>query len=134
MRHLHYSSGYVLVGDRTCKALLRYARALADVGKSDIVMVPVVTEGGSAAYAHLLIGPASQLFSTPVDNSASEPVDDEVIAEMERLTLELQPSRPAWPQEMTDVPGDLDWEYDVEIPGGGLAAGNAESGGERWES
>lgn len=125
MRHLHYSSGYVLVADRTCKALLRYARALADSGKSDIVMVPVVTEGGSTAYAHMLIGPSSQLFSTPVDNSASEPVDDEVIAEMERLTLELQPSRPAWPQEMTDIAGYNDWEFEVEIPGDGLAAGGA---------
>jgi hypothetical protein len=30
MPHLYYSSGYILVGDRTCKAVLRYARALAD--------------------------------------------------------------------------------------------------------
>jgi hypothetical protein len=123
MRHLHYASGYVLVADRTCKALLRYARALADANKSDIVMVPVVTEGGSSAYAHMLIGPSSQLFSTPVEHSASEPVDDEVIAEMERLTMELQPSRPAWPLEMTDISDDNAWEYEVDLPEDGLAAG-----------
>lgn len=126
MRHLHYSSGYVLVGDRTCKALLRYARALADSGKSDIVMVPVVTEGGSTGYAHMLIGPSSQIFSTPVEHSASEPVDDEVITEMERLTMALQPSRPAWPMEMTDIPDDADWEYETGIPNGGMAAGRFE--------
>jgi len=43
MRRLHYSSGHMLVGDVTCKAVLRYARALADVGKSDVVQIPVVT-------------------------------------------------------------------------------------------
>ncbi len=117
----------MLVGDRTCKALLRYARALADSGRSDIVSIPVVTEGGSTAYAHLLIGPASQLFSTPVEHSASEPVDEVVISEMERLTAELQPSRPAWPQEMTDVPDHSEWEYDVEMPGNGFMAGGPES-------
>ena len=117
MRRLHYSSGYVLVADRTCKALLRYARALADSNKSDIVMVPVVTEGGSTAYAHLLIGPSSQLFSTPVENSASEPIDLEAIKEMEDLTLALQPSRPAWPQEMSDIDDWDEYEFEVESPG-----------------
>jgi hypothetical protein len=98
MRHLYYSSGFMLVGDRTCKAVLRYARALADSGKADVITVPVVTEGGSQAFAHLLIGPSSQLFSTPVENSASEPVDVDAITEMERKTMALQPSRPAWPR------------------------------------
>jgi hypothetical protein len=54
MRKLYYSSGSMLVADVTCKAVLRYARALADVGKSDVVSVPVVTDGGSNAYDYLL--------------------------------------------------------------------------------
>jgi hypothetical protein len=107
MRRLHYAGGYVLIGDRTGKAVLRYARALADSQTSDVVSVPVITEGGSRAYAHLLIGPASQLFSTPVENSADDPVDDEVIRDLETATLRLQPSRPVWSDEMFDVP-DLD--------------------------
>lgn len=123
MRRLHYSSGYVLVGDRTCKAVLRYARALADAQKSDIVMVPVVTEGGSNAYAHLLVGPASQLFSTPVEASASEPVDDEAIRQMEKLTLALHPGRPAWPQEMTDIEDWNEWEEYEVSPGPGEPVG-----------
>ena len=115
MRRLHYSGSYMLVGDRTCKAVLRYARALAEADTSDIVSVPVVTEGGSKAYAHLLIGPASQVFSTPVENSQDEPVDEDVIRDLEEATLRLQPSRPAWPQEMLDIP-DLDSEsYGAEF-------------------
>lgn len=115
MRRLQYSSGFVLTGDRTCKAVLRYARALAEVGKSDIVMVPVVTDTGSHAYAHMLIGPASQIFSTSVENAVAEPEDADIIEDLEQRTMMLQPSRPAWPDEMTDVDSidDLDIDYDA---------------------
>ncbi|NQX13728.1 hypothetical protein HQQ80_19035 [Microbacteriaceae bacterium VKM Ac-2855] len=109
MRKLHYSSGTMLVADITCKAVLRYARALADVGKSDVITIPVVTEGGSNAYAHLLIGPASQLFSTPVENShGEEPIDVDAITHIEQETRRMQPSRPAWSEEMIDI-ADLDF-------------------------
>jgi hypothetical protein len=114
MRRLHYAGGYMLLGDTTCKAVLRYARALARSGTSDVVSVPVVTEGGSRAYAHLLIGPASQIFSTPVENGTGEREDDEVIRELEEATLRLQPGRPSWPEEMADIP-DLDFDgYDFD--------------------
>ena len=112
MRHLYYAGNSVLLADVTCKALLRYARALAEAGKSDIASVPVITEGGSRAYAHILIGPASQLFSTPVPDSSDEPVDAEVILEMERLTRQLLPGTPAWPMEMIDVDST---DYDLEL-------------------
>ena len=107
----------MLMADSTCKAVLRYARALADANKADVIMVPVVTEGGSLGYAHMLIGPASQLFSTPVENSQIEPTDTEAVAEMEARTAKLQPSRPTWPSEMTDVPDlkELDFDFDVSL-------------------
>ncbi|MFC0682651.1 hypothetical protein ACFFGH_32885 [Lysobacter korlensis] len=104
MRRLYYSSGYILIDDRTCKAVLRYARALAVSGKSDVVTVPVITDGGSRGSAHLLIGPASELFSTPVDNSRDAEYDPAVVEELERMTAELQEFRPAWETEMRDVP------------------------------
>jgi hypothetical protein len=69
MRHLYYAEGSVLLADVTCKAVLRYARALANSGKSDKVTVPVVHDGGSHGYAHMIIGPSSEIFSTPVPNS-----------------------------------------------------------------
>ena len=105
----------MLMADSTCKAVLRYARALADASKADVVMVPVVTDGGSLGYAHMLIGPASQLFSIPVENSQNEPLDADAVAELEARTLKLQPSRPTWPSEMTDVPAIKDLEFDLDI-------------------
>lgn len=115
MRRIHYAGGYLMTGDSTCKAVLRYARALAAASLADIVQIPVVTDSGSRAYAHLLIGPASQVFSTPVPDSPDEPLDQAVIERLERATKALQPSRPEWPVEMTDVP-DLEFvvDYDVE--------------------
>lgn len=104
MRRIHYVNSHILTGDRTCKALLRYCRALAVAGKSDVVQIPVITEGGGTVYAHLLIGPASEIFSTPVPDGADEPVDQQVIEYLEAETLRLQPARPAWNAEMTDVP------------------------------
>jgi hypothetical protein len=107
VRRLHYSSGFVTIDDRVCKAVLRYARALAVADRSDVVTIPVLTESGSRGLAHLLIGPASELFSTPVDNSPDEGYDPEVVRELERMTEELQPHKPAWDSEMRDIP-DID--------------------------
>jgi hypothetical protein len=113
MRKLYYSSGYLLVGDRTCKALMRYARALAQTKESDVIMVQTISEGGSIGYAHLLIGPSSQLFSTPVENASAEPSDEETISELERRTAELQPARPEWATELTEI-----HELEFDHPGG----------------
>jgi hypothetical protein len=115
MRRLQYSSGYVLTSDRTCKAVLRYARALAEARKSDVVTIPAISETGSYGFAHLLIGPASEIFSTPVEHAGVEPDDAEVITELEQRTMLLQPSRPEWPTEMTDIQAidDLDIDYNL---------------------
>ena len=107
MRRIHYAGGVVLSSDRVCKALLRYSRALAENNTSDVVSIPVITDVGSRAYAHFLIGPASQIFSTPVPNSPDEPFDPDVVRDLEEKTRILHPSVPNWPDEMTDVP-DLD--------------------------
>jgi hypothetical protein len=108
MRRIYYTGGQVLTGDRTCKALLRYARALAEAGTSDVVTIPVLSEGGSKGSAHFLIGPASEIFSVPVLEGPEEPFDQAAINRLEDQTRRLQPTRPEWPDEMTDI-GDLDY-------------------------
>ena len=97
----------MLVDDRVCKAVLRYARALAMNNQSDVVTVPMVSDEGVHGSAHLLIGPASELFSTPVNDDSDEEYDPDVVRELERMTAELQPYKPAWDAEMRDVP-DVD--------------------------
>ena len=114
MRRLHYAGGSVLTTDRTCKAVLRYARALAEAHSSDVVSVPVVQEGGTTVLAHFLIGPASQLYSTPVLSSDEGPDSEELIAELEARSRRMHPGTPAWPDEMQDIP-DPDMP-DFELP------------------
>lgn len=104
MRRLYYTGGYVITADAVCKATLRYARALAEDHTSDVVSIPVLVEGGVTANAHLLIGPASQLYSVPVGDAIDEFPASDVVADLERRTRFLQPSRPEWPDEMEDVP------------------------------
>ncbi|HUG50134.1 MAG TPA: hypothetical protein VLZ78_03970 [Terrimesophilobacter sp.] len=114
MRRLFYVSGSVVIGDRMCKALLRYARALSKQELSDVVTVPIVGESGVTEYAHFLIGPASQLFSIPVEGKPDAVDDKKVLMDLERRTKALQPDRPMWSHEMTDVP-ELD-DY-LDLPG-----------------
>ena len=107
MRRLHYSGDSVLVSDRTCKAVLRYARALAEADSSDVVSVPVVQEG-AVVLAHFLIGPASQIYSMPAVGGDDEPLEDEaIIRHLEEASRRMHPGMPAWPDEMPDIP-DLD--------------------------
>jgi hypothetical protein len=104
MRRLQYAGGSVITADSVCKATLRYARALAENHTSDVIAIPVLIDGGTFAMAHLLIGPASQFISMPVFDPAEDFPDDGIVAELERRTRGLQPSRPEWPDEMEDVP------------------------------
>lgn len=108
MRRLHYANGYMITPDAVSNAVLRYARALADAHTSDIVTIPVLGEGGTVASAHLLIGPASQLYSTQVLDSIAEFTDPELVADLEQRTRHIQPPTVAWPDRM----GDVEWNRD----------------------
>ena len=109
MRRLFYASGDVLVADVTSKAVMRYARALAENGRHDVVSIPVYGED-EGAHAHLLLGPASELFAIPVPTGGqADPVDVDLVRLLEQRTSGLQPSRPDWHDEMRDVP-----EFDSE--------------------
>lgn len=112
MRRLFYSSGSVLTGDVVCKAVLRYAQALADTGKADIIAIPVVMDATISGHAHLLVGPSSQLFSIPAASVGEDPVDAAIVEDLDAKTRALQPSRPAALANQKDV---LDLDY-FEIP------------------
>ena len=107
MRRLYYAGGDILIDDAVSKALLRFARALAENSTSDIVSVPVRSEAGSTTNAHLLLGPSSQLFSVPVAEAAELPPTPSSSSTWRIAPRRLRPSTPAWPDEMTDV-SDLD--------------------------
>jgi hypothetical protein len=92
MLELHYTGDKLLMADAIGEAVMRYASALAEAKTSDVVVVPVVDEHGHASQAELLIGPASQLYSTPAPDAEDREADAEVIAELDRRARRLKPS------------------------------------------
>ncbi|MET1051430.1 MAG: hypothetical protein ABWX65_02210 [Mycetocola sp.] len=114
MRRLYYSSGSFYTGDAVAKAVLRYAGALADTHTAAIIAIPVLTDGGRTGHAHLLVGPASQLFSMPADIDGDDPFDAEIVEDLERKTRALLPSRP-----QAQAPDALDLEdFEMVWPAG----------------
>lgn len=94
MQKLYYASGWVLLGDTVCTAVVEYAQALADVGKSDLVVVPGLSDEGLRGDTRLLIGPASQLFASPALDRGVDLDDDAAVASMQEKTRRLLPARP----------------------------------------
>ena len=110
MRRLYYAGGHVLLADMTCKAVIRYARALAESRRYDVISLPVISDGGERGDAHLLLGPVSALFSTPVVEGGAELEDFDLVRRLEQRTLGLHPDRPEWSEEMMDIP-DLESDF-----------------------
>jgi hypothetical protein len=89
MQRLHYAGDTVLIPDIVSEAVLRFARSLAQVGISDVVRVPIVDEAGAVSEAELLIGPASELYTTPAPDVSEIEVDPGVVEEINRRAESL---------------------------------------------
>lgn len=94
MQKLYYASGYVLLGNEVCTAVVEYAQALANAGKSDLVVVPSLSDEGLRGETRLLLGPASQLFTSPALDRGVDLDDPTAVESMCEKTRHLQPSRP----------------------------------------
>jgi hypothetical protein len=92
MMTLHYASGAVLMADDVCEALLEYARALAAIQGSDVLVVPVVSGAGETAPAEFLLGPASQLLATPADADEELGRDQGIIDDILQRTELIRPA------------------------------------------
>lgn len=90
MQRLHYTGESFLVADEVCSALMDYASALADAGRSDVVSILVIDEAGLQIPAELLIGPASQLYATAVDHMREEGLDLALVADMRARAAEVR--------------------------------------------
>ncbi|WP_251453647.1 hypothetical protein [Microbacterium sp. Marseille-Q6648] len=85
MQLLHYTGDTLLTTDDVANALMAYASALADSHTSDVVVVPILDQRGDVVMAEMLLGPASQLYSTPADGAGAEVEVDEAVVQDLRL-------------------------------------------------
>jgi hypothetical protein len=113
MKQINYIGRDLLTGDQIADAILNYATALARRARADRVDVPVLIND-RVSRVEFVLGPASQLIVESVDDGREEPVDDALVADLERRTELLHSPRPvATAQradavaESLDLPGDL---------------------------
>ena len=113
MRKLFYAGGSVIISDQVCKAILRYARALAKADTADLVVMPAFTDENVLGIAHILIGPSSQLLSAPTQEIDIDLADARLVEILESRTKNLDPERPEWGNDIVDVTDftTFDWEY-----------------------
>lgn len=111
MRKLYYAGGSVIISDQVYKAILRYGRALARSGSSDLVVLPSFTENFGKGVAHILLEPASQMLSVPTAEFDIDLADAHMVEILESRTAKLDPDRPEWHEDVADVSGldGYDW-------------------------
>jgi len=95
MRKIAYAGTAFYTGDALAEVLMEYARALARHGVADTVFVPGRTPQGERDRIEVLIGPASQIVSEPVDIDGPEIEDAGLVEELHGLTSQLAPRRPS---------------------------------------
>lgn len=94
MRRIVYAGSAFYTGDTLAETLLEYARALARHGIADTVFVPGRTTQGDYDRVELLLGPASQIVSEPVELMGAELEDADLVAHLRELTAKLAPHKP----------------------------------------
>lgn len=89
MRELSYSGGTVITSDEAAEAVLAYAAALANHDRAATVHIPAVGLAAGGTTVEMLVGPASQLASFPIESDEEEPAADAFVAELQSLIDEL---------------------------------------------
>ena len=89
MQRIHYSGVSLLTGNDIARGVVQYARALARVGGSAEVRLPVRLSDGGTANATLLIGPASQLVTVDEASPFEELSAPEVIESWREAMAEI---------------------------------------------
>ena len=103
MERITYAGNTLVTGSAIAHAVLEYARALAEAGIADTVVIPTVAEDGAPERVEMLIGPASQLMSGSTRAHGPELEDEETVAELGRRTRGLI-SRPNTSDDHDDEP------------------------------
>jgi hypothetical protein len=103
MQMIIYAGAQYLTGDEIADALLAYSRALGDDDRAEIIEIPVQETDGSIGTAKFLIGPSSQIVTTPVDTQKPELEDPDLVQKLHQLTRHAE-SPTGHPAEFNEDP------------------------------
>lgn len=90
MRKIVYAGGSFYTGDALAAAFFDYAAAAARCGTTTAVEIPARTASGARGTVSVLLGPAAQLVSEPVEgDDLRDVIDEDVCARIKGLTAQL---------------------------------------------
>ncbi|KAA9134747.1 hypothetical protein [Microbacterium caowuchunii] len=109
MKHIVYAEKPHLMGDDAADALMEYARALADAGRSDVVTLRALDERGSVVDVAFLLNPGTLLLTQTTNSEIDGPDNSSVVEELVRLASRLTHPPETQPEEAPEPQADR-WE------------------------
>ncbi len=94
MQSVSYGGESFVTSDDGAAALLDFAASAAMSGVGEVVTLPSVLADGSVVSVSLVIGPSSELMTTPVESSQAEPDTREAAAVLRERASQLRASDP----------------------------------------
>lgn len=95
MKSVSYAGLTFQTADAIADALLQLAAALGQNERAETVEIPVIENDGHLTSVQLVVGPASQFISRPVESRFDDPADDGVLEQLEKRTRMLDLPRAA---------------------------------------
>ncbi|RNB51143.1 hypothetical protein EDM22_05500 [Agromyces tardus] len=83
MRYVRYAGETLLTGDAIAEALVQLAEVAAEHRSAARIRIPMQLLGGDVGQATLLLGPASEIVTTPGPLDVEELVDEPTVAEID---------------------------------------------------
>lgn len=105
MREVVYAGGSFITSDEIAEALLEYAAELANLERAATIEVPAVGASGESRDVRIVVGPASQLLSEPVESAVNAPDATAFMTDVEERTRELRRHHGMPPQG-----SQIDWD------------------------
>jgi hypothetical protein len=90
MHEVSYAGGTFVTSDEVAEVLIEYAAALANADRAASVDIPVTGLATGDSSLQLLVGPASQLMSSPTEVEGSIDGGEAFVAEMRVRIDKLQ--------------------------------------------
>lgn len=105
MHEISYAGGTFVTSDEVAEVLIEYAAALANAERAESVEVPASGLATGEPSLQVLVGPASQLMSAPIESTDSVRGGEEFVAEIRKRIDKLQRG---WTQPTTS--SAIDWD------------------------
>ena len=89
MKRLHIGTGSLVTGDEIADAVLDYAAALYESGRTATIGIPILDDGGKRQDARILITPAMSMWISTEASTAVEVSDAGLVTLLRDESREL---------------------------------------------